>query len=865
MNLPVSREVFLLMQKRFVAATLTVVLAGVLIMPALQVHADTAPVTYWTHQFGASSGSSLLDFALAVDSDGSAYVIGSVDGALPGASGSGGRDAFVRKYSHRGELLWTDQFGTAGEDSAFAVAVAGEYVYVTGQVAGTLPGQTSSGNSDLFIRAYDTAGAVQWTHQYGSEGHDLGAALSTIPTGTDAGVYITGTTGGTLPGEVALGDTDAYVVKYALDGTFAWATQYGTESSDSSTGITLNAGGIFTTGANDTGAFLSTFDALGTHNWIEYFGTNTAVTYDIEPKGITSASGSVYITGTIEGSFEDTVELGSGDGFLVKYDTDGSFLWHIQLGTSESDAAYGVAVANHDVDTNNVIIVGETSGTLAGESTNGGTDAFMQAYGPDGSLVWTKHVGTNGYDIGRGLSLGVDEAYVVGITDGVFPDEINTGGYDAFISHITWSDDYDADTIKNDIDYYPLYVSNEFNDEGSGGTTSGTVDSINDQILVVADDEQAENGVHITADPAGAGDPAIVSVCAPQATYALTPADEIVVTCGSVHTSVLSGDVDVTFLNENDEAISGTLPEDTVLSFDQAESTFTADENNPEAIELTVGSSTHSIEPGETETVQLDTETDDTEGPITQGVATVPNPAHVDVPLTIVATTSDTTTGSSPIEHVYASVDGLGTTSMGALDGLFDEDTENVTGTLPAYSEAGVHNVCVWAEDTVGNVGTQECFLLAVYDPEAGSVVGAGWINSPLGAYRPDQSLTGKALFAFYSRYRRGVSVPSGDTAFRLKVADMTFISTSYDWLVVAGPRAQFWGTGQINGSGNYGFTLSAIDEARPGGGTVDRFRMKIWDKNNGNTLVYDNNLGLADTGDPTTALQGGNIIILNH
>lgn len=47
----------------------------------------------------------------------------------------------------------------------------------------------------------------------------------------------------------------------------------------------------------------------------------------------------------------------------------------------------------------------------------------------------------------------------------------------------------------------------------------------------------------------------------------------------------------------------------------------------------------------------------------------------------------------------------------------------------------------------------------------------------------------------------------------------------SYDWLVVAGSKAQFKGTGTINGAGNYGFLLIAID------GTPDRFRMKIWDK----------------------------------
>ena len=59
----------------------------------------------------------------------------------------------------------------------------------------------------------------------------------------------------------------------------------------------------------------------------------------------------------------------------------------------------------------------------------------------------------------------------------------------------------------------------------------------------------------------------------------------------------------------------------------------------------------------------------------------------------------------------------------------------------------------------------------------------------------------------------------------------MNFHSTSYEWLVVAGARAQYKGEGTINGSGNYGFMLTAIDGQINGGGGVDKFRIKIWDK----------------------------------
>jgi len=41
------------------------------------------------------------------------------------------------------------------------------------------------------------------------------------------------------------------------------------------------------------------------------------------------------------------------------------------------------------------------------------------------------------------------------------------------------------------------------------------------------------------------------------------------------------------------------------------------------------------------------------------------------------------------------------------------------------------------------------------------------------------------------------------------------------------------------------------------GGGGVDKFRIKIWDKNNGDSIVYDNNIG-----EYGTDLGGGQIVI---
>ncbi len=140
-------------------------------------------------------------------------------------------------------------------------------------------------------------------------------------------------------------------------------------------------------------------------------------------------------------------------------------------------------------------------------------------------------------------------------------------------------------------------------------------------------------------------------------------------------------------------------------------------------------------------------------------------------------------------------------------------------------------------------------------------MTGAGLIDSPAGAYTPDPSLAGKATFGFVARYQQGTTAPSGATQFRFQMAGLSFSSTSYQWLVVSGSKAQFKGSGTINGIGDYGFLLTATDGQVNGGGGVDKFRIKIWDKST-DEVVYDNQMGADDIADPATALVGGNIII---
>ena len=176
------------------------------------------------------------------------------------------------------------------------------------------------------------------------------------------------------------------------------------------------------------------------------------------------------------------------------------------------------------------------------------------------------------------------------------------------------------------------------------------------------------------------------------------------------------------------------------------------------------------------------------------------------------------------------------------------------------YSDAGVYTVTLTIENGLCSY-SREFQYVVVYDPTGGFVTGGGWIYSPAGAYEPDPSAEGKASFGFVSKYKKGQTIPIGNTEFQFKAGNLNFHSSSYDWLVIAGHKAKYKGTGTINGTGEYGFMLSAIDEKLTPSTDVDMFRIKIWDKST-DTVIYDNQSGENDDADPTTEIAGGQIVI---
>jgi len=247
--------------------------------------------------------------------------------------------------------------------------------------------------------------------------------------------------------------------------------------------------------------------------------------------------------------------------------------------------------------------------------------------------------------------------------------------------------------------------------------------------------------------------------------------------------------------------------------------------------------------------------------PVLSALLLPPDPVAIESVVTATATFTD---ANSSDTHTAVVSWGDGQTS--AISASPDGGSGTVTGSH-VYHAAGVYTVSVVLTDngglsaTLSSASNATTTYVVAYDPSGGFVTGGGWIKSEAGSLISNPSAAGKASFGFVSKYQNGATAPSGSTQFDFTTGQFSFKSTSYQWLVISGARAQYKGSGTINGSGDYGFLLTVIDGDVTGGGGTDRFRIKIWDTPTGN-VVYDSQAGASDDTSPTTALGAGSIVV---
>ena len=314
------------------------------------------------------------------------------------------------------DLVWVRQFGTNRRDEGLAIAKGPTGVYVTGNTIGTFPGETSAGanDTDVFVRRFDESGNAIWTRQFGSTTVvvDTGTGVATDQTG----VYVVGRVTGALAGQTSAGNTDAFIRKYDPDGNVLWTRQFGTNTADEALGVATDGTAVYVVGNTQgniiTGAtaplnadgFIRRYDPDGTVVW-----TRQITTVDVEEaNGVATDATGIYVVGTTNGNLAGAV--GGRDGTLRKYDIAGNTLWTRQFGTNSTDDAYTVAAGALGV-----YVAGDTTVAFPGQTKVGGLyDAYVLKFDVAGTQQWVRQFGTNSSDYINGLAVTGGSVVAVG-------------------------------------------------------------------------------------------------------------------------------------------------------------------------------------------------------------------------------------------------------------------------------------------------------------------------------------------------------------------------------------------------------------------------------------------------------------------
>ena len=324
-----------------------------------------------------------IAYAVAIDTSGNIYITGSTGGNL-GATSAGGRDIFLAKFDSSGNRILTQQFGTNQDDVAYGIAMdSSGNIYVTGSTGGDL-GATSAGGLDIFLTKFDSSGNRIFTQQFGTNQDDIGHGVVVDNSGN---IYITGSTKGIL-GSSSLGLLDVFLAKFNSSMVNQFIVQFGSDRDDVGYSIALSGtDNIYITGSTGgnlpgntssglTDIFLAKFNSSGANQFLHQLGTTGR---DVGNSVAVDSVGYVYVVGSTEGGLLGNSAFGLSDIFLVKFNSPGVTQFARQLGTPGKDIAYGLAIQG-----TGIYITGSTEGNLDGNTNFGQADIFLVKYDTSG-------------------------------------------------------------------------------------------------------------------------------------------------------------------------------------------------------------------------------------------------------------------------------------------------------------------------------------------------------------------------------------------------------------------------------------------------------------------------------------------------
>jgi gliding motility-associated-like protein len=273
-----------------------------------------------------------------------------------------GGNIYLEKMDRFGGLMWAYEFGGVGhptDEKGLAVGIDdNNNVYLLGTFTGTVDFNPGTGNEErtspgtsLFLLSLTPAGAFRWVNTWIDAefepmgGLDIDLNGNIIITGKWRGVQNFNVRASSDEFQSVAGEWDIFIMKHNSDGDYIWGTSLGVQNFEGGSAI------------------------------------------------ITDESDNIYVTGEFRdamdfdpGAGDETLNGGGGtNGFILKLDAAGVFIWVRELSASAGELfAADIKVTSAQ----QVVVIGKFAGTVDFDVSAAGTDDVTSQSGAGYDGFW---------------------------------------------------------------------------------------------------------------------------------------------------------------------------------------------------------------------------------------------------------------------------------------------------------------------------------------------------------------------------------------------------------------------------------------------------------------------------------------------
>jgi hypothetical protein len=393
-----------------------------------QVGTDTVPVAS-----GALLDEVIYDENIAVDSLGNVYVAGFTQSNLG--------DSFWAKFDSSGDLVAIHQFGTTTATGNGFVATGGDYceafVFIEDEdnpsnSSVILHVQYRGGGigSDLMLQSYDTDGNVNYMRLYTAN--------------TEASI-----TGGLT------GNNDIYAMTVGSDGNIYMAGSTRSDFTETKAGAAGSIYDIIHAKINPVNGDVIFFKQIG-----DTSAPGMGIDAD-ESDGvggiITDSDNNYYIAYHTKGDFLETnAGTGTQDMGVLKFDSDGNFIWGNQIGTTSGGSDQNEIPLAIRIYGDDLFITARTKGSAFDTNDGVGTtwDNLMVKVDKNTGAFTAKKQLTGAY----ASSLGITTTEMNDIFAAIHIDESGN----VYLSGCSASENFLLTNADNDCDYVLMKLTTDF-------------------------------------------------------------------------------------------------------------------------------------------------------------------------------------------------------------------------------------------------------------------------------------------------------------------------------------------------------------------------------------------------------------------